>query len=292
MCFEFHSLKKEGLMHNLSDSKNHPITLHVALEIASHEALVRQTYYDSLKIPTWSVGMTSATGHRVENYWGSPQSYQKCMDVYVWALDKYAQSVRERFADVDLSESQFSGILSWTWNVGSGWLQKATWIDFFKKGDMREAERRFMLFDKPKEIINRRKKEANLIFRGVWNNQGTMTEYTYVNKSGTPDWQSAIVIDIERNIQDAIIKLNKSQDFSDSPQINQELTLTPDAIPKPKPIHQSTTIWATVLQYLGGTITAFASLDYKVAVPLIIIGGALCFWVIRERYKKRKMFGI
>ncbi|WMT92818.1 hypothetical protein [Pelagibacterium sp. H642] len=37
-----------------------------ALELASHEALMPQTYKDSVDVLTWCVGMTNATGHRVE----------------------------------------------------------------------------------------------------------------------------------------------------------------------------------------------------------------------------------
>ena len=52
------------------------ITYCIAQEIIGHEAIVRQTYYDSVKKPTWSVGLTSATGHVVERYWKKPQSLE------------------------------------------------------------------------------------------------------------------------------------------------------------------------------------------------------------------------
>lgn len=38
------------------------ITARVALELASHEGLVRQAYKDSVGVWTWSIGITSASG--------------------------------------------------------------------------------------------------------------------------------------------------------------------------------------------------------------------------------------
>lgn len=41
--------------------------------LLANEALVRQTYKDSANVLTRCVGMTNATGHRVERYIGNPQ---------------------------------------------------------------------------------------------------------------------------------------------------------------------------------------------------------------------------
>lgn len=271
-----------------------PITKRVALETACHEALIRQTYYDSQRVPTWNVGMTDATGHRVDRYWGNPQPLQKCMDLYIWALDNYANAVRRRFEGFALTEAQFAAILSWTWNVGEGWLKDATWIPHFMNGNMKEAERRFLLFRTPPEIIGRRKKEADLLFRGKWSNDGRMAEYTRVTPNKTPDWKSRITINVSNEITKAIQK-HTGADPNFVPVSRPEgqgATLTPEAAPKPKPLAKSTTLWATVLQYAGGALTALASLDWKVAVPLIIVGGGLAWWVIRERDKKGREFGV
>ena len=272
---------------------SNPITARVALEIASHEALVRQTYLDSVGVPTWCVGMTDATGHKVSRYWNNPQSLQKCMDLYVWALDNYANAVRNRFADCTLSEAQFTGILSWTWNVGEGWLDRASWINRFKIGDFKEAERRFLLFNKPPEIRGRRRKEADLIFRDKWTNDGTMIEYTRVTSRRTPDWRSAKRINVDTEMGRAIRDHRAtSKNFIPTiPEYTQLPTLTPEAAPQPKPATESTTIWAALAQYAAGTISALATLDWKIALPLVLIGGFLAFWIIKERLKKSQEYG-
>ncbi|WMT92804.1 glycoside hydrolase family protein [Pelagibacterium sp. H642] len=94
------------------------LTARATLELASHGALVRQTYKDSVGVLTWCVGMTNATGHRVERYIGNPAPLQHCMNLFVWALRNYAKHVDEVFVDYPLSEAQYAAILSFTWNLG------------------------------------------------------------------------------------------------------------------------------------------------------------------------------
>lgn len=70
------------------------IDANAAMELASHEGLVRRAYKDSVGVWTWSIGITNATGHNVERYIGKPQTRQHCLAIYVWALEKYADDVR------------------------------------------------------------------------------------------------------------------------------------------------------------------------------------------------------
>ena len=51
------------------------ITVKIAQEIVSHEAIVREAYKDSVGVWTWSVGITNASGHKVfPRYKDNPQS--------------------------------------------------------------------------------------------------------------------------------------------------------------------------------------------------------------------------
>jgi lysozyme len=91
----------------------------VAMEVASHEALIRQTYRDSVGKLTWCVGMTNATGHRVDRYIGKPASLQHCMNIYAWALTNYAAGVYRAFKGHQLTKAQFAAALSSHWNTGA-----------------------------------------------------------------------------------------------------------------------------------------------------------------------------
>ncbi|WP_353641306.1 hypothetical protein [Mesorhizobium sp. WSM2239] len=174
----------------------------VAMEVASHEAIVRQAYKDSVGKWTWSVGLTSATGHMVERYIGKPQSLEHCLRVYVWALDNYAEEVRRVFKGVALTRAQFAAALSFHWNTGE--IGKAVWVKHFKAGRIAEAKEAFMNYSKPKEIIPRRKAERDLFFDGKWSNDGRMTEWTRVKPTGHIDWKSGKRIDVSRELRAAL----------------------------------------------------------------------------------------
>lgn len=175
------------------------ITARTALELASHEGLVRQAYKDSVGVWTWSIGITSASGHSVERYIGKPQTVEKCLDVYVWALEKYAAVVRKVFASKPLTESQFAAAVSFHYNTGA--IARASWVKKWLSGDVSGAKKSFMDWSKPAEIIPRRQKERDLFFDGKWSNNGTVTEYTRVKTNGQIDWSSAKKTNIKSDME-------------------------------------------------------------------------------------------
>lgn len=174
------------------------ITPQVALEIAHHESCVLQAYKDSVGVWTWSIGLTNASGHNVERYIGKPQSLDKCLEVFVWALGKYAAQVEKAFQGCKLTEAQFAAALSFHWNTGA--IGRASWVRHFKSGDVMAAKEAFMNYSKPKEIIPRRKAERDLFFDGVWSNRGKITVFGVTSRH-TPAWSSAKKIDARSTLQ-------------------------------------------------------------------------------------------
>lgn len=167
----------------------YPITVRVALEVAHHEAVVRQAYKDSVGVWTWSVGLTSMSGHMVERYIGKPQPLEHCIAVYLWALNNYADDVRSKFKSVQLTEAQFAAALSFHWNTGA--IRNATWANEFIAGNHIAARNSIMNWKSPPEIIPRRGKERDLFFDGDWSNDGKITEWTTVRTNGTIDWSKS-----------------------------------------------------------------------------------------------------
>lgn len=216
----------------LSRPKNQ-VDYDVALEIASHEAIIRQAYKDSVGKWTWSVGLTSATGHNVERYIGKPQTLEKCLAVYAWALENYAEEVREAFAGYSLTKAQFAAALSFHWNTGK--IKTASWVKLWKAGSIAAARKAFMEWNKPAEIIPRRQKERDLFFDGKWSNDGTMIEYTRLTSKSTPVWSSAKRINVEKELRAA---------FALPPASNIEPAPVPpplDIEPPPPPVSQPAT---------------------------------------------------
>lgn len=195
---------------------SNPITYRTALEVASHEAIVRQAYLDSVGTWTWSVGLTNATGHNVERYIGKPQTMEHCLRIYVWALDRYAEAVRKAFSGHPLTEAQFAAALSFHWNTGA--IARASWVTRWKAGDIAGARSAFMSWNKPSEIIGRRTKERDLFFDGKWSNNGTVTEYTRVAANGSPVWSSAQRVNIEADLRAAMGTETQSPPAEPAPQ--------------------------------------------------------------------------
>lgn len=173
-----------------------------AMEIVSHEAIIRQAYKDSVGVWTWSVGLTNGTGHNVERYIGKPQPLEHCLKIFVWALEKYADDVREAFKGTPLTKEQFAAALSFHWNTGA--IKRASWVTKFKAGDRTGARTAFMNWKNPPEIIPRRRKERDLFFDGKWSNNGTTNEYTRLTSKSTPVWSSAKRINIEKELRAAL----------------------------------------------------------------------------------------
>lgn len=211
----------------------------VALEVASHEAVIRQAYKDSVGVWTWSVGLTNASGHNVERYIDNPQTLERCLSVYAWALDRYADDVRDAFAGHELSKAQFAAALSFHWNTGA--IKRASWVNHFKAGKIAQARKSFMDWRKPPEIIPRREKERDLFFDGKWSNNGTMTEYTRVTARYTPVWSSAKRIDVRDALQKA---LGASEAPKPKP-------IDPDPVPEPPPADDTPALGPLILACLA-----------------------------------------
>ena len=157
----------------------------VASEIAFHEGLVREAYRDSEGVLTWSFGITSASGHKVERYLNNPATIERCVEVYVWLLDKkYAPAVRKMFKGHNLTDAQFAAALSFHWNTGA--IERATWVRKWLSGDVAGARSSFMAWSKPASIIGRRRAERDLFFDGDWSSDGKTTLYQNVSASGSP----------------------------------------------------------------------------------------------------------
>lgn len=178
------------------------ITPRVALEVAAHEGLVREAYRDHTGVWTWSVGITSASGHRVERYIGNPQPLERCLEVWIWLLERYADDVRAAFAGHSLTEAQFAAALSFHWNTGA--IHQASWVQHWKNGDEAEAFRSIMRWNQPPGIIPRRMDERDLFFSGKWTGNSTILLYQRLKADRTVDFGSARRVDIRAQVEELL----------------------------------------------------------------------------------------
>lgn len=164
------------------------LTPRILAELVGHEAIVREAYRDSVGVWTWSVGITSASGHDVDRYKDNPQPLARCLEMFVWLVRKrYLPAVLEAFAGRSLTEAQLGATLSFHYNTGA--IGRASWVKAPTRAGILE-------WRKPPEIIARREKEAALFFDGKWSNDGRATVYPVRKPSYSPDFRNPERVDI------------------------------------------------------------------------------------------------
>lgn len=179
------------------------LTPRVALELVSHEAIVREAYKDSVGVWTWGIGVTDKSGHKVMRYKDAPQSIEHVLRVYLWLLrEKYIPDVVKAFAGYTLTEAQFAAALSFHYNTGA--ILKASWVKKVKAGDLAGAAKAIMDWNKPREILERRGKERDLFFGGDWSYDGKVTVYEVRKPSYAPNWRTAKRVDITADLAAAM----------------------------------------------------------------------------------------
>jgi len=180
------------------------ITVQVAQELISHEAIVREAYRDSVNVWTWSVGITNSSGHRVyKRYLDNPQPLKKCLEIFLWVLQKkYRPGVIEVFDGHRLTDAQFAAALSFHYNTGG--IRRASWAKLWKSGQVARARQAFMNWSSPPEIIPRRKKERNLFFDGTWTSGGTATEFPVRKPSYYPNFSKGKRVKIKPVLEEIL----------------------------------------------------------------------------------------
>ena len=149
------------------------LTKRVLLELLSHEGIVREAYKDSVGVWTWGVGVTDASGHRVGRYKDNPQPMSKIIEIYKWLVEtKYLPDVKEAF-NRPLTESELAAALSFHYNTGA--IKRASWVKSVNAGNTDKAYKEIMNWKTPASIIERREKERDLFFKGLWIVTGKQT---------------------------------------------------------------------------------------------------------------------
>ena len=152
------------------------LTPRIVGEILQHEGLAREAYRDSIGVWTWSVGITDASGHRVERYRDDPQPLERCLEVYVWLLTtRYLPAVLDAFGTVEPSEHQLAAALSFHYNTGA--IARASWLKQFLAGEPEAARKAILEWRRPHEILPRRRRERDLFFDAKWSGDGTVAVY-------------------------------------------------------------------------------------------------------------------
>lgn len=171
------------------------LTARAMMELVDHESIVAEAYKDSKGIWTWGIGVTDASGHKVERYIDSPQPIEHCLEIFVWLVrTHYLPDVVKAFGQVKLTEAQLAAALSFHYNTGA--IGHASWVRLWLAGQVDQARDSFMTWCNPPSIVDRRQKECDLFFAGKWSSNGFATVYPVLKPSYQPDFHHPQRVDV------------------------------------------------------------------------------------------------
>jgi len=156
------------------------------VELAGHEGICLSKYKDSVGV--WTIGV-GATRSEIPDIASWPLSktitVEEAFELFDKSIRKYENALN-KFINVEIPQTSFDALVSWCYNVGTGWVGKASVIRLINQGVTgKPLYDALMMYRKPVEITLRRKKEANLLAYGKYTNNGTCLLFP-VSSTGRP----------------------------------------------------------------------------------------------------------
>lgn len=146
-------------------------------EICSYEGVCLRPYFDSVGVITIGFGSTVTEIPNLKN-WDKTKyiSMQEAYDIFKGSLARYETAVTNHLI-VNVNQSQFDALVSLCYNIGTGGLSNSTLLRKINQAAAgHEIQAAFLMWNKPREIIGRRTKEANLYRTGVYSNPDGICE--------------------------------------------------------------------------------------------------------------------
>lgn len=133
------------------------------IELACHEGVSTQMYYDIVGVPTIGIGATASEIPNLASWPTSDSmSIPDVFELFSRSLEKYEDAVSD-IVKVSIAQQQFDALVSFTYNVGcSGFQRSALAKDINAAAPYKTIYDDFLKWSKPKAIVDRRTKEALL----------------------------------------------------------------------------------------------------------------------------------
>lgn len=193
------------------------------VELVGHEGVCLSKYKDSVGV--WTIGI-GATRTEIPDLASWPLSktitMQEAFDLLKKGIVKYENALN-KYLTREIHQTEFDALCSWCYNVGTGWVPKASVI---RKINNREKGQSLydalMMYQKPKEIIGRRRKEAILLRDGTYSNGGKALLFP-VSSKGYPVYNKGKTI----NVWEYLNSSNPVQPVPEQPTKQEEKVATP-----------------------------------------------------------------
>lgn len=152
------------------------------LFILHHEAVVLDPYQDSVGVWTIGAGVTAASGH---NPLAGSITLEEAIELFDLVVARYDAEVQAELPG--LNEHQHDAAVSFHYNTGA--IGRASWTKHLD--EPQELAARWMQWNKPPEVIKRRRDELRLFLHGDY---GPLTVPIYHAKNGHVQWHSGKVV--------------------------------------------------------------------------------------------------
>lgn len=124
--------------------------------LMAREGCILHAYEDSVDVLTIGVGHTAAAGSPVPQP-GMKITQKEAEDILARDLVKFENYINDA-VHVPLAQNEFDALVSVCFNVGPKFAQ-STAVKLLNKGDRKGAADAILWWNKPPEIVNRRKSE-------------------------------------------------------------------------------------------------------------------------------------
>ncbi len=162
------------------------------MEIIAHEAIVLTPYRDVKDVWTIGVGHTAMAGGINPAKFNGQLTLAGAIHIFRTDLARYERRVSKAFTRA-LTQFEFDAAVSFDFNTGA--IDRATWVETFNGGNRELAVQQIMNWQKPRQIIPRRKKEQILFSSGYYSSSGTAILYPS-SKSGVVLWNAGQRVDL------------------------------------------------------------------------------------------------
>lgn len=166
------------------------------IELACHEGLSTQIYFDSVGVRTIGIGAT-VTEIPSLGEWplADSLSIPDVFDLFDKSLVRYEKAINT-VLKAEVTQQEYDALVSLAYNIGCGGIQRSSLIKYINAGSsMGTIKEGFMMWNKPKEIIKRRQQEALLFTTGKYQ-CGGKTELYETHGTGHIDWHAMKVINL------------------------------------------------------------------------------------------------
>jgi GH24 family phage-related lysozyme (muramidase) len=203
-------------------------------ELCGHEGLALKLYLDSVNVRTIGLGATVSEIPNIKQLpWTYSITIQEAFDLLDKSLSKYVKAVNDALK-VPVTQFQFDALVSICYNIGTSGLKNSTFmrrinagarvgstpmsiigetlnIDVLDRTDTSIQQEEIlthayvgggtiveaiMFWTKPKEITNRRKKEAKLFATGKYSNNNKCLLFPVSDKTHKPIYNQGTIIDL------------------------------------------------------------------------------------------------